>query len=249
VLVFPNCIFVHIPKTGGHYCRAIFEEHAGKVLHRGGWHASLKKLPDEYSNLPVACIIRNPWDWYVSWYHYMLEMMEGGHPNPIIVSAYENSSGAPTFDRIMTHVFESIRVGTREAKQLEKYLQSERHIKSMEERPGIRQLNKNMILTMRKKNYGLLSWRLDDLLTAPNNNHKILWGRLEYLGSDLVRILKNTGVALDQDTINKIKDGRKVNISKSRSSTSYQESYKTSKLTQLIAHYERGVIKKFDYTF
>lgn len=33
-------------------------------------HHALADIPDEMDRLPVFGFVRNPWDWYVSWYHF-----------------------------------------------------------------------------------------------------------------------------------------------------------------------------------
>jgi hypothetical protein len=35
-------------------------------------HTPYDGLPAEWQSLPAFCVIRNPWDWYVSWFHYQL---------------------------------------------------------------------------------------------------------------------------------------------------------------------------------
>ena len=30
-----------------------------------------RDIPPEFRDLPVLGFVRNPWDWYVSWYHYI----------------------------------------------------------------------------------------------------------------------------------------------------------------------------------
>jgi hypothetical protein len=35
-----------------------------------GYHFPCADIPAEASDLPVVGIVRNPWDWYVSWYAF-----------------------------------------------------------------------------------------------------------------------------------------------------------------------------------
>jgi hypothetical protein len=79
-------IFLHIPKTGGasvqtelnNYCNGSDKDMYVKYFH--GHHIPFSELKnrmykdnqnkifDEYNKI---CIVRNPWDWHVSWYHYL----------------------------------------------------------------------------------------------------------------------------------------------------------------------------------
>lgn len=85
-------IFLHIPKTGGvsvqielnKYCNGNDKEMYVKYFH--GHHIPFKELKnrmyndnqrkifDEYTKI---CIVRNPWDWHVSWYHYLKQTPPG----------------------------------------------------------------------------------------------------------------------------------------------------------------------------
>jgi hypothetical protein len=37
-----------------------------------GKHTGWDRIPPEAAGLPVLVYVRNPWDWYVSWYHFNL---------------------------------------------------------------------------------------------------------------------------------------------------------------------------------
>ena len=59
--------FVHIPRTGGNslgkYLEGMFHS-TGRLGHR---HPRLNKIKNPQP--PVITIVRNPWEWHVSWYH------------------------------------------------------------------------------------------------------------------------------------------------------------------------------------
>ncbi|HEX6688961.1 MAG TPA: hypothetical protein VF085_09895 [Solirubrobacterales bacterium] len=78
MLIHDRFVFLHVPKTGGRFvrqalaqelpdCREV-DEH--KFRHKG-W----SKIPSEATGKPVLTFIRNPWDWYVSWYTYIDELL------------------------------------------------------------------------------------------------------------------------------------------------------------------------------
>jgi hypothetical protein len=69
MLVTEQFVFVHVPKTGGSFVRTLIHTHMQVVAEYPG-HASYDRLPPEFANLPALRIVRNPWDWYVSHYHY-----------------------------------------------------------------------------------------------------------------------------------------------------------------------------------
>jgi hypothetical protein len=65
VFVTRDFVFLHVPKTGGTYVRT----HLPEVLYETQ-HGGIKDIPSEFQGLPKYAVVRNPWDWYVSWWTY-----------------------------------------------------------------------------------------------------------------------------------------------------------------------------------
>ena len=60
---------MHLHKTGGQSINdALLQCIRG--ANEIGYHLPLRLLPEEAKSLPVIGVIRNPWDWYVSWYAF-----------------------------------------------------------------------------------------------------------------------------------------------------------------------------------
>jgi Sulfotransferase domain len=76
MLVTDRFVFLHIPKTGGTFIQTILRDHLPFTPHGLSTHAPHRDLPAEWQRLPVVCVVRNPWDWYVSWYHWALQRAE-----------------------------------------------------------------------------------------------------------------------------------------------------------------------------
>lgn len=65
-------VFVHIPKTGGNFVRAVLRDHAPadwQVVEHDD-HATFEQIPPTHRELPRLAFVRNPFAWYVSWYHF-----------------------------------------------------------------------------------------------------------------------------------------------------------------------------------
>ncbi len=83
-------VFIHLPKTGGTFIKKILIDYAPdewKVRKPGARerkyctdpnHPTIRDIPAEYIGLPIFGFIRNPWDWYVSWYEFL--KLDGENP-------------------------------------------------------------------------------------------------------------------------------------------------------------------------
>lgn len=76
MLITKDFIFLHIPKTGGVSLRTAIRRFwpRGYVVFDSeptlGRHASWVSVPSRFKGLPTFALVRNPWDWYVSWYQF-----------------------------------------------------------------------------------------------------------------------------------------------------------------------------------
>lgn len=79
-----KCVILHMPKTGGVFMRMLLEKYYGDDVQLASGkgfddpsaptaqHHTLADVGPELAHLPVFGFIRNPWDWYVSWYHFFM---------------------------------------------------------------------------------------------------------------------------------------------------------------------------------
>jgi hypothetical protein len=74
VLVTDSFVFVHIPKTAGTFIKTVIRAHLPVVEQRARTHTPYSSLPSQWSHLPGFYVVRNPWDWYVSWFHWTMEL-------------------------------------------------------------------------------------------------------------------------------------------------------------------------------
>ncbi|MGO9632787.1 MAG: hypothetical protein ACLPX1_02690 [Steroidobacteraceae bacterium] len=68
-------VFLHLHKSGGSFVNEFllrFVPSAQAV----GYHLPRALLPREYRGLPVFGFVRNPWSYYVSWYHFQAERQQ-----------------------------------------------------------------------------------------------------------------------------------------------------------------------------
>lgn len=107
MLVTREFVFVHIPRTGGSTIRAVLADHADPNAPIFPTHAAYDELPQRLRDRPAFCVVRNPWDWYVSWYHnglrngQRLSGLHPGHPKRQIWESAFNA-GESTFAEAIT---------------------------------------------------------------------------------------------------------------------------------------------------
>jgi len=73
MLIADDFVFLHIPKTGGTFVQRVISEHLPDVDIGLYTHTCYDDFPEDARHLPGFYVIRNPWDWYVSWVHYSTE--------------------------------------------------------------------------------------------------------------------------------------------------------------------------------
>lgn len=235
-----------MPKTGGHFCIDVLSKYGGQLFKKGGWHAPFARVPQEFRALPVLVVTRNPWDWYVSWYHYMIDMLEDGNPNPLIANAALHTP--INFNSIMNYVFESIKTGTPEARQLDSYMESPQHLSRRTNLPGMLQLEIHMLKVMRKETCGFLSWRFHEL-TAGVPVRALHCIEFSDLNKQLVATLENIGIKLSEQEKTEIIGSKKINAGASRKEAAYRDFYAEPHIKEKIAQLDSKYIDMLNYQF
>jgi len=75
MIVTKKFVFIHLHKSGGTFLNNIFTNffHSTKTI---GYHYPITMIPSEYKHLPILGSIRNPWDFYVSYYAFQKSLIE-----------------------------------------------------------------------------------------------------------------------------------------------------------------------------
>lgn len=69
MIVTPDFVFIHLHRTGGRFIRSLLLDHM-PGSREIGYHFPSSLIPLSCRGLPVMGFVRNPWDWYVSWYAF-----------------------------------------------------------------------------------------------------------------------------------------------------------------------------------
>jgi hypothetical protein len=85
-------VLIHVPRTGGQFIRKVcFENLPGEWFIRNALdaHTPYDKIARDFPDLPMFSAVRNPWDWYVSWYHYLTQTDPQSRTGPMWMSAFD----------------------------------------------------------------------------------------------------------------------------------------------------------------
>ena len=80
MLITPYFVIIHVHKTGGKFIKSVCRDYLPPEWihpHHRDEHAGIRQIPEEHGDLPVFAVVRNPWDRYVSWYHFTHQRERG----------------------------------------------------------------------------------------------------------------------------------------------------------------------------
>src|SRR5690348_2702699 len=69
MIVCDRFVFIHLHKSGGTFVNQLLLQCVPSAR-QIGYHLPYRELPEEHRYLPVLGTVRNPWDYYVSWYFF-----------------------------------------------------------------------------------------------------------------------------------------------------------------------------------
>jgi hypothetical protein len=116
MLITRHFVFVHQKKTGGRFIRNLCLNHMPAdwiVPNELRDHAPAHEIPAQYCDLPVLGFVRDPWDWYVSWYHYVREQEQDSASRPVWKLVFDG--GRASFKEAITAACTGVPVGGQEA--------------------------------------------------------------------------------------------------------------------------------------
>jgi hypothetical protein len=227
MLISNDFVFIHIPKAAGDFIKKVCQAHFGDdyfASHDLKKHGSAGDLPQAYRELPVFALVRNPWDWYVSWYHYL---MGTGRPRAHRKRVEQmNPFWLKLSDGFRNDFGTTVRNLLDEA-----YWGREPH-------PG------PIMKMAREQDVGMLTVhyrrQLDDVPLE-----QLVVGKSETCREDLLVFLRGIRVQADEKFERDLLKSRPVNRSKRGD---YREYY-DDELRDLVAHKERCIVSGYGYTY
>jgi tetratricopeptide (TPR) repeat protein len=235
MIVTDRFVFVHMHKTGGQTINRLITECIAdhSVV---GYHYPIAELPDEASHLPIVGIVRNPWDWYVSWYAFN---RRAGIRNPLYHVVAEG--GTADFRTTVTGLVELGSDTPRSRAHRQRLLELLPDTLDGNRGAG---LTRSCMPELAASGRGYLTWLFERMLGGDHAGGLHV-GRFENLQDDFLAILG----ALDVPEAGAIgarfeRSGRR-NVSRH----SHYSHYYDDALRDLVAERERTLIERYGYHF
>ncbi len=234
MLVADKFVFLHLPRAGGTFVYDVVRKFFPSAREIG-YHFPRELLPGEYSHLPVLGIVRNPWEFYASWYHHQDSNVRY---SPLTNVLFGCLSENRKLDFVQT-IRNALDLGVSDDKLdfliqalPENFDYQKRHIPN---------LTKDLMRKIRGTGLGLYTFRFNQLFGQADD---VFFCRVETLRSDLMAFFERIGVASD-DLRRHVLGLDKENISERL----HYSSYYTPELAELVFIRDRQLVERFGFAF
>ncbi|MGD9584443.1 MAG: aspartyl/asparaginyl beta-hydroxylase domain-containing protein [Lysobacterales bacterium] len=227
--------FIHVHKTGGRSLNSVITQCiAGSET--VGYHYPHALVPATRRHLPIVGVVRNPWDWYVSWYAFNRRL---GLRNPLFVVV--SDGGKADFK---TTVRNLLFFGAASAESCA--YRSALAAILPEEFGGDRGagLTRACVESCKDPERGYYSWLFERMLggAEPTRLHI---ARFENLHADFIAIMRRLSV----DEADALDATLRTAEKKNTSNHSHYSQYYDAELRELVGERERGLIDAYGYVF
>jgi hypothetical protein len=230
MIVTDKFVFVHFPRTGGTFITDVIMRFFPSA-HEIGYHLPRSLLPREYSYLPVLGSVRNPWEFYVSWYFHVWPR-DAATP----LHSWLSENGKHQFEGATRN---ALNLGT-DNDRLDALIKNMPDEVDYSTR-NIPNISRDALRKVRGTGVGYYTFRFNHLF---GNADEVFFCRQESLRADLIHFLERIGAASDDIRADVLESEKK-----NTADHSHYSSYYTPELAHLVSIRDRAVIERFSYTF
>jgi hypothetical protein len=234
MLVTDKFVFLHLPRAGGTFVYEVIRKFFPSA-HEIGYHLPRELLPREYLHLPILGTVRNPWEFYVSWYHHQYSNIRY---SPLTNVLFASLSDNRKLDFLQT-IRNALDLGVNDDK-LNVLIQALPENLDYQKR-HIPNLTKKMMRKIQGTGLGLYTFRFNQLFGQADD---VFFCRVESLRSDLLDFFERIGIA-NEDLRNYVFGLDKKNISESL----HYSTYYTPELVDLVSIHDCQLVDRFGFTF
>ncbi|HEY1991671.1 MAG TPA: hypothetical protein VGH71_04365 [Gammaproteobacteria bacterium] len=234
MIATPEFLFIHLHKTGGQFVnRLLLQHYAG--ARAVGYHLPRSEAPAELRSLPAFAFMRNPWDWYVSWYAFNAA---APRRNPIFrgVSEQGQADFRDTLHNLL-HLGHPLRAAVRE-----EIAQALPESREGNQGSGI---TRQVMRGFTDPDAGYLSWLTRYMCFSSGSPQGLRMGHMENLRVDLPKLMEGCGATLTPALAEVIATAPPVNASPRRD---YREYY-DQELRDLVAERDWAIVESYNYSF
>ena len=230
MLVTDRFVFLHLPRAGGTFVYDVVRKFFPSAREIG-YHFPRELLPREYSHLPILGVVRNPWEFYVSWYEHVRPRNTAS-----ILFSWLSENGKLDF---LETTRNALNLGANN-ERLEVLIEMlPEHVDYS--RRNIPNITKDSMRKVRGTGIGYYTFRFNQIFGNPDD---VFFCRLDSLREDLVTFFERIGVATGalRDYV--------LRLDKQNTSEHNHESiYYPADLEQLVRIRDRELVERFGFTF
>ena len=234
MIITDRFVFIHMHKTGGQFLNEVIAR-CIPDQRTVGYHLPRTEVPAEAAHLPVVGVVRNPWDWYVSWYAFN---KRPGIKNPLFrVVSNDAQEGFKTTVSNMVHLGSDRRSSAEHREALMRLLPE-----TLDGNRGVG-LTRDSIRNLAASGQGYYSWLFDRMLGSEDDHTFI--GRFENLQQDFLEIMERLAVGETDALRHEFGQRERKNVSRH----SHYSHYYDEECKELVAANEVALIERFGYGF
>jgi hypothetical protein len=267
MIVTDKFVFIHLHKSGGTFVNEVIQRLFPCSQHIG-YHYTLRMLPSEYSHLPILGVVRNPWDFYVSYYAFQKSLIAQSEAKLATLSSEEveslannnidsrngidilfellSDNGNLDFTETTTNLLNLSHCGQKFDHILEMMPRElgRRTKFSPHQRLGFRGMNltRDDLATMRDTGIGLYGFLFKHMY---GKGEGIYFAQRKTLRQDIITFLTSIGIELNEQETEYILNAKPKNSSQR---DRYPEYY-TPALKNLVRDRDAFIIDKFNFQF
>ena len=227
MIVTDRMLFLHLHKSGGTFVNALLKR-CMPSAEQVGYHLPYREVPAAFRDRPVVGTVRNPWAYYVSWYHFQL-----GVPKRNILFQLCSDEGRLGFTETVTNLVDLSRDEPRLALL-------EQGLPDAYGKAGIN-LTKACVRELRERNLGFYSF-LYERMYAGTTEPMIL--RAERLRQELRAALLALGHLPNACAEQFLDESPPLNVSRHDAPPRYFD----DDLAALVAERDRTVVDRYGYS-
>jgi len=228
-------VFIHMHKTGGQTLNDVIRRCIPN--HRAvGYHFPYTEVAAEFAALPRVGMVRNPWDWYVSWYAFN-QRPNLRNPLYAVVSERGQADFRLTVSNLV-NLGSDTSTSARHREELAELLPE-----TLADNRGVG-LTKTCIREFSENDTGYYSWLFGRMLGVDGDG-VVHIGRFENLQGDFLAIMQELGV--DQTTA--IEQDFDQHERKNSSRRSHYSHYYDDELKDLVGRKEGKFAATYGYQF